>query len=711
MSEAGERAFQFACPECYVSLKARPAQSGTRLRCPSCTTMILVPSAPQARSVAGKTDRILAPSAGEPAGEYGVQGSGGATSDPADLITVTCSVCGTRMSAPRASEGSHIRCPECGTALSVAETPKSLGQTQRPVKINQASVGEYGLSSPGQDSSATVQVTIPFHCRLCGTLLRGQLAEVGTNLACPDCGTKTVVPAYKKPPARAAVGESAAELGEYGLCQPNIAPGGEIPVVCALCSSRLMARPDQVGSKIRCPDCGTETPVKEPARHSTGAMMGAIAETARGTATAYGVGAAEASTAASLTTPGELLLVCPKCGRQAAVRPGPERRVEACRDCGAAIAVPQRASPPAGPAQPSHGSAVEKVVYVGVACPRCGTRIHATEGQVGQKLPCPDCGTPITIPPPKAGAVAEERVVESDEYAVGAPSAVVSQLPVLSRALPKDPANDPDFDFRAKPDRSEVRWQLPDRSDQLGFLGHPEATSRWLGYSLSGVVVFGILAVGFMVSKAMSVGGSEELAWFLVFASFAAGGLPCLAWAALFSVNLLAIVQDTSAGNRLVRNWPEGYWMDQIGESFFVLNALMVSAIPFSILLQTYPPARPWAMHLYVAGFWLTLPPVLLSMLEAGSFMAPLSTNVAASLYRCVAAWAWFYVRSLALIALTLGTYIAFWQHVCGPIALPILAPVGTALAMVYARWLGILASRVRETIQERAETEDVKAS
>ena len=81
-------------------------------------------------------------------------------------------------------------------------------------------------------------------------------------------------------------------------------------------------------------------------------------------------------------------------------------------------------------------------------------------------------------------------------------------------------------------------------------------------------------------------------------------------------------------------------------------------------------------------------------MLEVGSVFVPVSGNIVSSLFRRPGAWAWFYFRSFGLIALGLAMYIAFWRHICGPIALPLLAPMSTSLAMVYARWLGILGQK-----------------
>ncbi len=711
MNEANEKTFRFTCPECFVSLKARVGQSGIRLACPSCSASVVVPNAPQRESVAGQTDRTIDAPAAESGGEYGIQKSDAVRGEASDLITVTCPICATRCSTQRTKLGQQIRCVECGTLLQVAEAPKSLGQSRRPQKIDQAGVGEYGVSSSEQSAAVRQEVTIPFHCRLCGTLLRGTLADVGRKLTCPDCGTKTVVPPQKKIDAKAVVGAAAmADLGEYGLCEPNVGVASDIPVICSLCSSRLMARADQVGMTIQCPDCGTETVVAAPAHTETGAVMGALSEKGRATGKNYGVSGPQADTAAALVTRAEVRLECPACGRDVTASTRGGKRNVPCPDCGTAIPVPEQTVPASAAPPPPAETLVEKVVHIGVDCPRCGTRIHATDRQVGKKVRCPDCDTPITVPPPKASAKAEEQIVrDGEEYGVGAPPEVVSQVPKIGRAVPRDPADDPDFDFLHKADGTQMHWQLPDMSDRFGFLGHPDALSRWLAFGFGGVPVFLVPAVALWLLEKSSLGGSQAVGWFLACGAFGVAGLVFLAWSGLFSVNLVAIVEDTAAGNRIVRNWPEGNWTEQIGESFYVFNSCMVSFVPVTVLLQNYAPARPFAMYLYVAGFWLTLPVVLLSMLESGSAFSPVSGNVAASCYRRPGAWAWFYLRSFWLVVVGVVIYMIFWQYVCGPFALPALAPLATTLAMVYARWLGILAIRVQEMIEAAAEAREGK--
>lgn len=752
MSDTSEKKFPFTCPECYVSLKARVSQAGARLMCPSCSASIVVPAAPAAKSIAGQTDRTIDSSAAEASGGYEIHaeaprssppplptttskttthkptrntsenrppqsGNGGydlhatQTAPPKkpDLITVTCPICATRATTNRKNLGKKIRCVECGTAVAIVEAPKSPEQLRKPQKIDEARVGEYGVRNAGQAGTTHEDVTIPFNCRLCESLMRGTLAEVGTEKTCDDCGTKTVVLPPKKAQAKAVVGAAAdSDLEEYGVSAPNVATGDNVPVICSLCHSRLMARVDQVGTKIRCPDCGAETVATPPSPGEAGPVMGAMAEGSDPSAS-YNVNAPSTAASKPEPAPTQLILGCSMCGRRVGASTKLAGRDVACPDCGTLIHVPQPKQPAAPPPTPSAAKPtaqqppkeIEKVVHIGVDCPRCGTRIHATDRQVGKKVPCPDCDTPITIPPPKADAPIEQVIRGAEEYSVTAPQEVVEQTPMAPGGLKKDQADDPDFDFLDDVDDPELKWRLQNRSDELAFLGHPGASSRWFAFCLGGFGVFVLLAASFMMFGMPSEWDPTALAWAASLLSLLLAGVACLAWAAMFSVNLLAIVEDTSAGNHIVRNWPEGDWLEQIGGAFYVLNAWMVSFVPVTILLQSSPPTRPAAEYLYTVGLWFTFPVALLSMLEVGSVFVPISGNIVSSLFRRPGAWAWFYFRSFGLIALGLAMYIAFWRHICGPIALPLLAPMSTSLAMVYARWLGILGQSVREVIEE----------
>jgi DNA-directed RNA polymerase subunit RPC12/RpoP len=109
-------------------------------------------------------------------------------------------------------------------------------------------------------------------------------SQIGQKMTCPDCGTPTpVVRPPKEPPRKPP--RTAAEVGEYALAGEVSHKPGEVPAAeqdyvafnCSLCSTRMLASPNQVGSRMICPDCGTATtvPPMPPKRKKIDVMAGA----------------------------------------------------------------------------------------------------------------------------------------------------------------------------------------------------------------------------------------------------------------------------------------------------------------------------------------------------------------------------------------------------------------------------------------------------
>src|SRR5208282_2699363 len=132
----------------------------------------------------------------------------------------------------------------------------------------------------------------------------------------------------------------------------------------------------------------------------------------------------------------------------------------------------------------------------------------------------------------------------------------------------------------------------------------------------------------------------------------------CLAvgWAGVFSINLLTILGDTSAGADNVGHWPDaGAFVDWAGSTFFVINSLALSvlaAVGAGWLLDRL--GLPG--NIALAGMpVLLLPLLLLSMLEANSPFVPLSKAVCRSLTRNWPAWLGFYLETIVLLAVSGG--------------------------------------------------------
>jgi predicted RNA-binding Zn-ribbon protein involved in translation (DUF1610 family) len=89
---------------------------------------------------------------------------------------------------------------------------------------------------------------------------------VGKEVKCPDCGRKNKIP---PPPAPAAPRIPAAMSGEqFELWGPDEAPMPAVqakhtprlhPVHCQLCNTLMYATDAQIGTKLKCPDCGSTT--------------------------------------------------------------------------------------------------------------------------------------------------------------------------------------------------------------------------------------------------------------------------------------------------------------------------------------------------------------------------------------------------------------------------------------------------------------------
>ena len=161
---------------------------------------------------------------------------------------LVCNACGAVLPVGEEHLGKKCRCGRCGEVNVVAEeTPRRSQQSSQAEK------------------------PIYFFCRVCDTRLGARVKHVGRKAKCPDCGALTRVPS---PPQPAPPNQPKAMHGQqYGVWGVDDAPSpAEIAekqpkffaVWCRVCDTLMHARPEQVGKKITCPDCGATTKVKKP---------------------------------------------------------------------------------------------------------------------------------------------------------------------------------------------------------------------------------------------------------------------------------------------------------------------------------------------------------------------------------------------------------------------------------------------------------------
>jgi DNA-directed RNA polymerase subunit M/transcription elongation factor TFIIS len=160
-----------------------------------------------------------------------------------------CDGCQATLPYDPTRAGQKCRCGQCGKVLTVP------------------AADDVGAPSPPPSKPTYIE----FWCHVCDTRLVAHAAHAGRKAKCFDCGAINRVP---KPKAIEKPREPAAMHGQqYGVWEANKAPDPEqlraaqaklFPVYCRVCDTLMYAQPQHVGGKLKCPDCGALTTVKEP---------------------------------------------------------------------------------------------------------------------------------------------------------------------------------------------------------------------------------------------------------------------------------------------------------------------------------------------------------------------------------------------------------------------------------------------------------------
>ena len=539
----------------------------------------------------------------------------------------------------------------CGRCFCLLEVPASAAGTRRQCprcyrvwEVPRESTADRPLEEyavrDGTDWTPEPDVQyVTLICTVCQARLHATVDRVGREIVCPDCGTPAVVPPPETKEARAK--KPAAPLEAYALqdevdgdaAGPRPSQQTFVRVICSLCNTLMQAAEDQVGHQIVCPDCGTSSTVHPPAE------------------------------------------------RPAALRSG-----DVAVGDGAGYVLAEEANRPPGQ------SAAEQV-YVAVLCPVCGTRLHATEDQVGKEIVCPDCDRPVVVPaaPPKPKPKPNLRVASGKDYLVGK-AATVPEFKSLFVPPRWHTRLDGSGSEEARPLPLPPRW--PMITGVFGFPFSRSARNTWLALSAGAALFLYVLVGGSSV-------GSGVVTLYCTMASIAFACVIGLILAVAGSVRLLAVLGDTACGLDEVENWPEPPYFDWMGESFFVINAGLFSAMPWFVLTRLFDFRPTTDVLLLVEGSTLLFPIVLLAMLEANSPVSPVSSIVAVSLIRAWAAWVMFYAESavLAVVACGFASAAVVWIPWLGLFLAAILL---TAAIMIYFRLLGRLAWCIAAKLHEK---------
>jgi DNA-directed RNA polymerase subunit RPC12/RpoP len=131
-----------------------------------------------------------------------------------DFINFECQTCSTRMFFPRDQAGRIIRCEMCGVEQVVPQPREKKVTRSTPPPVPSI----YGLAE--DDSWKEIGELILVECPLCGTRMHHPPSRIGHTVACPDCGTATVV---REPPPKPAV-EPPPKPTAYALLDDELPP-------------------------------------------------------------------------------------------------------------------------------------------------------------------------------------------------------------------------------------------------------------------------------------------------------------------------------------------------------------------------------------------------------------------------------------------------------------------------------------------------------
>jgi DNA-directed RNA polymerase subunit M/transcription elongation factor TFIIS len=244
-------------------LEARRSQAGNSMRCPWCLSPQTVPQEsrddrePEQYPLrAADSDATAGP---QPAAE--------------NYIPVVCDLCHTRMYATPEQVSKRLTCPDCGKVTIVR--PPALPHKPSPETPEDGPAPDIynvleGTEQPPPTSQAVYGKYIPVFCGACRTRMLATEDQVGRELVCPDCGTKTRV----VPPAETVELDrpDVSQAGQYdlaGVDQPgpdSAALREQFRFACPVCSTHLHAMPEEAGHETRCPDCFTTFTIPKPPR-------------------------------------------------------------------------------------------------------------------------------------------------------------------------------------------------------------------------------------------------------------------------------------------------------------------------------------------------------------------------------------------------------------------------------------------------------------
>lgn len=320
---------------------------------------------------------------------------------------------------------------------------------------------------------------------------------------------------------------------------------------------------------------------------------------------------------------------------------------------------------------------------------------------------------------PQARVQAEEVVDLGDEeeesrveVRIAAPEKRMEYKPVIT--LPKADSPD-DRDDGSEVDFQKLKRQLgglmqgggnslppelakrkPFSPQTLLFFVQPAIIGRFV--ALTCLVLGELYAMSLVPQLLQSENAAGVLVGFIVYLMAFLPGIFCFLLTAMFC---FTIVQDTANGQDTIESWPELSLFSWFEAAIFFGAAFFLAGLPGALLggalsgLGVSFWVSYWISPLILlTSLVILFPPILISMLEAGSIMEPMSAAMLRSFSPLLKFWLQLYGWSLAIGFFGLVVFnVAFssaWLMLPG-------AAILTALPFVYFRLVGRMAMMYRD--------------
>lgn len=358
-----------------------------------------------------------------------------------------------------------------------------------------------------------------------------------------------------------------------------------------------------------------------------------------------------------------------------------------------------------------------------VVCMICGTRLDVNDSLIGKKVKCPDCHNAIAVrtPTPDKRRVPVQAAPTADDdddfglAAITSTAAVSSPYhsianDLMARAeseVVREAATAPqkkrapalDSIQRAKESLAETdekeRPKLPAapfRTGVLKFLVDPITIARLIVLGLVFFVVLG--AIQGAITSAEGAATSQFVSILYRMFAITVGAI----FATNLAVSLLGILQDTANGKDAIESWPDVNFLDWIFEAFYIFSGLFIAVFPACALAKVLslvgaPDSLFWLITVGGSslGVLLLFPFALVSMLESGSAIMPVSQPIIRSLRLARGSWIAFTLLSLFVIGagVCLGAARVLWSD--STVMNFVFALLGIVLLAIYFRLLGRL--------------------